>query len=184
MQIIVRMEETLMGSKIAEALHPGEEVLKEFNKVMVNLKAGSAPKNAWGQEVESDNSNGTLVVTNQRVFHTGKFLLKKWLVEIPLNMVGGASFKKGIMFSEVIISSSAGTKMELKQIISKKIAEEIVKTINDARSQISSTQSSSVKSSSDLSIPDQIKKLSELKDQGILTDKEFQKKKEELLAKM
>lgn len=178
-----------MASKIAEVLHPGEEVIKEFAKVVINLKAGNSPKNAWGQEVESDSSNGTLVVTNQRVFHTGKFLLKKWLVEIPLNMVGGATFKKGLMFSEVIISSSAGTKMELKQIMSKKIAEEIIKTLNDARAQNSSSQNSqsqnsSTKSSSDLSIPDQIKKLSELKDQGILTEDEFKKKKAELLAKM
>ncbi len=173
-----------MASKIAEVLHPGEEVIKEFEKVVINLKAGNAPRNAWGQEVESDNSNGTLVVTNQRVFHTGKFLLKKWLVEIPLNMVGGATFKKGLMLSEVIISSSAGTKMELKQILSKKIAEEIVKTVNDARAQNSSSQNTSTKTSSDLSIPDQIKKLSELKDQGILTESEFKKKKEELLAKM
>lgn len=34
------------------------------------------------------------------------------------------------------------------------------------------------------SIPDQIKKLAELKDQGILTEEEFTKKKTELLAKM
>ena len=33
-------------------------------------------------------------------------------------------------------------------------------------------------------IPEQIKKLSELKDQGILTEEEFGKKKEELLAKI
>ncbi|HRZ28031.1 MAG TPA: PH domain-containing protein [Spirochaetota bacterium] len=172
-----------MGSKIAEVLHPGEEVIKEFNSIQINLKAGSAPKNAWGQEVESDNSSGTLVVTNQRVFHTGKFLLKKWLVEIPLNMVGGASFKKGLIMSEVIISSSAGTRIELVQIMSKKIGEEIVKTVNDARSKFSS-QSSNSSSSTNQSIPEQIKKLSELKDQGILTEDEFNKKKSELLAKM
>ena len=33
-------------------------------------------------------------------------------------------------------------------------------------------------------IPDQIKKLSDLKDQGILTEEEFQKKKKDLLDKM
>ena len=33
-------------------------------------------------------------------------------------------------------------------------------------------------------IPAQIKKLSDLKDAGILTDEEFQKKKEQLLAKI
>ncbi|HOX11246.1 MAG TPA: SHOCT domain-containing protein, partial [Candidatus Moranbacteria bacterium] len=118
-----------------------------------------------------------------RVFHTGKFLLKKWLVEIPLNMVGGASFKKGLIMSEVIISSSAGTRIELVQIMSKKIGEEIVKTVNDARSKFSS-QSSNSSSSTNQSIPEQIKKLSELKDQGILTEDEFNKKKSELLAKM
>ena len=37
-------------------------------------------------------------------------------------------------------------------------------------------------SSSD--VPDQIKKLAELKEQGILTEDEFQSKKQQLLSKM
>tara|TARA_A100000164_G_C21588481_1_gene621810 strand:- start:53 stop:538 length:486 start_codon:yes stop_codon:yes gene_type:complete len=68
----------------------------------------------------------------------------------------------------------------------KKIAEEAIEFVNQILDSIKTNKenfkSSPVEEKTD--IPEQIKKLSDLKDQGILTEEEFQSKKKDLLDKM
>ena len=68
----------------------------------------------------------------------------------------------------------------------KKIAEEALDYINEKLDNLKSgkTSSETNQDKEKLDIPQQIKKLSDLKDQGILTEEEFQSKKKDLLDKM
>ena len=73
---------------------------------------------------------------------------------------------------------SSGNKVSMKWIDGQKEVQEFVDFI---KFKIDKTDSSDI---SNESIPEQIKKLAELNEQGILTDQEFQDKKQELLAKL
>jgi Zn-finger nucleic acid-binding protein len=59
---------------------------------------------------------------------------------------------------------------------------EIEKFVEHVRSKIGKESSSAKSPEKD--IPSQIQKLSDLKEQGILTDEEFEKKKTELLSRL
>ena len=78
------------------------------------------------------------------------------------------------------ITFSASEKMRITNI-QKSAAQKFVEHV---RSKIEDTAQSNAPSESTLDLPDQIRKLAELKDQGILTEEEFESKKKELLAKM
>jgi hypothetical protein len=68
--------------------------------------------------------------------------------------------------------------------INKELFDQAREGVSVLRSLISSAQQPKVEISSPLSIPDQIRKLAELRDQGILTAEEFELKKKDLLARM
>ena len=55
---------------------------------------------------------------------------------------------------------------------------------NKVEEMMGQSQDSSATVVNQLSIPDEIKKISDLKEQGILTEEEFQEKKKSLLDKM
>lgn len=61
---------------------------------------------------------------------------------------------------------------------------EIDKLVNHIKENIGKTSSADSQSAVEPDIPDQIKKLSDLKDQGVLSEEEFESKKQELLSKM
>lgn len=61
-------------------------------------------------------------------------------------------------------------------------SDEITKLIEYVRSKIGNQSSNAIHKIE--SIPDQVGKLSKLKDQGILTEEEFKNKKKELLARL
>lgn len=78
------------------------------------------------------------------------------------------------------ISFSAAEKICMKDIQNG----DVQKFVEYVRSKIEDTAEGNTPSKRTLDIPDQIRKLAELKDQGILTEEEFESKKKELLAKM
>ena len=93
-----------------------------------------------------------------------------------------------IMFKVLQIEYKGKDKVEDFPVTkkNKKIAEEAINFVNEILDSIK-TNKENFKSSpveEKTGIPEQIKKLSDLKDQGILTEEEFQSKKKDLLDKM
>ena len=70
------------------------------------------------------------------------------------------------------------------QIVSYVRESDVQKFVEYVRFKIEDTVESNAPPEPTLDLPDQIRKLAELKDQGILTEEEFESKKKELLAKM
>lgn len=100
------------------------------------------------------------------------------LESFPFENISSIEQSKGLM-GHTITFYASGNKASMKWISKGDVPSfmEYVQS-NLGKSNVASTNSAN----SD--IPSQIQKLSELKDQGILTDDEFNQKKTELLSKM
>jgi len=119
-----------------------------------------------------------IVVTQRRVLFLDKGMiygLKQ--VELPISQISAIVHKTGLVLGEIIVSTSGGAK-HIKQIRK----QDVVKFAQILSDIIKNKENKAFMQQTD--IPDQIKKISDLKEQGILTEEEFQKKKGELLAKM
>ena len=152
------------------------------------------------------------IVTDTRIIIFDKKIKGSSNVQIPYAQLTGAKYKKSKMMpGELVITTQAGaTKMDVAPD-KHEIAKLFMETLKDKIAAIASvplalSHNKGMMSESwefyappqlaimmaakpaeqpkAESIPDQIKKLSELKDAGILTEDEFNTKKAELLAKM
>lgn len=130
------------------------------------------------------NKLGILVATNKRLVFIDKGLIYGLRVEdFPYDKISSIQFKTGLMFGKITIYTS-GNKAEIEQVY-----KDQTKSFCDyVRARISSPQehaSQQVNQSSHNSIDDvvsQLEKLAKLKDSGIITEEDFQKKKEKLLG--
>jgi hypothetical protein len=99
------------------------------------------------------------------------------LEDFPLSKISSIESGKNMMGHNISFFAS-GNKVKMKWINDG----EIKKFVEYVRSEIGKESSSN--NSKEESIPDQIEKLSKLKDQGILTEDEFQAKKVDLLSRL
>tara|TARA_Y100000310_G_scaffold329269_1_gene398779 strand:- start:434 stop:958 length:525 start_codon:yes stop_codon:yes gene_type:complete len=119
------------------------------------------------------------------IVHVGQFgeMAKigiKQLKEIPLDSISSVEFNAGITVKlEIIQKSGQKDKIQVSGW-SFKNSESFIKKV---RNEIKKPMEVKMESQG-VSIPDEIKKLSDLKDQGILSDEEFEAKKKDLLDKM
>ncbi|PWT29928.1 hypothetical protein DKZ27_09290 [Limosilactobacillus reuteri] len=138
----------------------------------------------------NDNNTVLCLCTNQRILFLDKGLLYGIKsTEIPLDMVNGVSYEKGLIFGKIAITNGANvTKLEQ---IDKKDAPIMADTIK--KEAMNYKESLQAKNNDNLSIQheasnntdDLIKQLKELKklvDEGILTQEEFKAKKKQLLG--
>ncbi|MFV3013539.1 SHOCT domain-containing protein [Clostridium botulinum] len=96
----------------------------------------------------------------------------------PIGLLAATSAKKkGVHVIAVEFKDGEKSLLEVDEKIYKKML--LLNFRNDDR-----TNETDLHGNSNNDIPDQIKKLSELKEQGILTEKEFNDKKTELLARI
>ena len=130
-------------------------------------------------EKEMSIGNGIFAATNKRIIlYCRKRSHSYDLRVFPYSTV--SSVEVGKRQSGHRISFSASEKIRMKDIQNG----DVQKFVEYVRSKIEDTTEGHAPSESTLDIPDQIRKLAELKDQGILTEEEFESKKKELLAKM
>jgi len=133
-------------------------------------------------------SNMILTIDKEKTtFKTG--VLSKRVVEVKhvdvRNIQIFQGFFQRIFDIGTVSIFSAGTNMA--EIVIRGVHEfnQIKDLLNNERSKIESeNKNTDTGGDSSESITDQIKKLNDLKDQGILSQEEFQKKKEDLLTKM
>ncbi|GEM33820.1 hypothetical protein NN3_48270 [Nocardia neocaledoniensis NBRC 108232] len=123
---------------------------------------------------------GMLVLTTQRLFFFDKSILGAKVEEFEFSAIGSLGHSKK-MGGETINISISGRSAEIKQIPHGR-AETFIQAFRTVRSAHSAPAVAQATVAPDLA--DQIKKLAELRDLGLLTDAEFESKKAELLARM
>lgn len=148
--------------------------IKELPSILTNgenilgLTSGFLNGNTW-----------LIVVTPKRVLFLDKGMiygLKQ--VEILVEKINSIEFKTGIIFGEIHVWDGS-SKMLIQQILKgnvKPFAESINKAIDLYRNRGQAGGNTS------FNVADELKKLAELKAQGILTDAEFDAQKKKLLA--
>lgn len=147
---------------LPEILNSGEEPL--------GIVSGMMDSNTW-----------LITLTNQRIIFLDKgmiFGVKQ--VDINLRNVASVGGKTGLMLGEITISTS-GQNYTIKNVIKSSVIP-FTNLVNETRNSITRTPTpaSSEKSSFD-NVMDKIERLAEMKDEGILTEEEFQQQKQRIL---
>jgi len=129
---------------------------------------------------------GLLVLTDRRLLFLKEGMTKQ-TEDFPLDKVSSVQWSSGPLTGTITIFASAN-KAEIKNV-NKADGKEMT---DHVRHRLSAPKPSTASASGDQSavastamdIPDQIRKLGELRDSGVVTPEEFEAKKAELLARM
>jgi|GEM_PF-2210483 len=133
------------------------------------------------------NGNGLVIATNKRIiFFRKSFLGIVTKEEIPITKVSSSSFRKGLMFSSVaIIASNNEAVVEYcDKDIGRRFNDTVQKLISnlETHTEHSVTQNNSQVSRTSSSGIEQLEKLFDLKQKGILTEEEYAAQKAKLLG--
>jgi len=121
------------------------------------------------------------VVTNKRACFYSKALFEEIFETIPLSKITSVE-TSSLMDYRVLRVHTAHDDLELKTIEPKAQFDNLVAHLERLRNEPTGGSVASTESAN--SITDQIKKLGELRDAGLLTNDEFSTKKAELLARL
>jgi hypothetical protein len=127
-----------------------------------------------------DEHQGMLVLTTRRLFFFDKTLMSAKVEEFDLNAIGSLAFSKQLGGESIDIAIS-GRSATISQVAHGR-AETFIAAFRRVRSEPAVASVQQIVSAPDLA--DQIRKLSELRDAGIITDEEFNSKKADLLSRM
>ncbi|MCJ8172883.1 PH domain-containing protein [Clostridium botulinum] len=147
------------------------EVLREDEEIKY-MTSGFLDGNTW-----------LVTCTNKRVIFLDKgmiFGLKQ--KEIPLEKINSIAQQRGLLMGKLEIWDGA-SRMMIEQV-SKDTLKPFIDAVNKAKDELENQHTGNFNATKSENIPEQIKKLAELKESGILTEKEFNEKKTELLAKL
>ncbi|MCC6370208.1 MAG: PH domain-containing protein [Bacteroidia bacterium] len=126
-------------------------------------------------------SQGILVGTNKRLLFVDKGLIYGLKVEdFGLDKITSIQYQSGIMFAELTILASGNT-AKISQLVkneAKTFADKARQKLSDTKLHTSSVQVAQ----QPLDIADQLEKLANLKEKGILTQAEFDSQKKKLLG--
>lgn len=149
-------------------LEPGEEI--------VAVVLGTYEAKLMGNNTLR---TGIFIATNKRVVFYAKRMFGYDLEVFPYSNISSIEMSKGFTGHTISLFAS-GNKVHMKWITTG----EIQKFVDYIKGNIGKKQASEAQGASQSNIPEQIKQLAELKEEGILTEEEFQSKKKELLAKL
>jgi hypothetical protein len=127
---------------------------------------------------------GLFVLTDRRLLFL-KEGITKTTEDFPLDKVSSVQWATGMMTGTVTVFAS-GNKAEIKNVNKDdgKAITDLVRQRLSAGKPASPTEPVAQPAPGGPDIPDQIRKLGELRDAGVLTDEEFESKKAELLSRM
>lgn len=157
---------------------------KNLELVKSHLKNGDSIKfsvyGAYETKVMGNDSlrNGIFVATESGITFFAKKLMGYDLESFPFENISSIEQSKGLMGHTITLFAS-GNKSSMKWISTS----DVLGFLNFVKSNIGNPKVEN-NNIGNTDIPSQIQKLSELKDQGILTEDEFNLKKTELLSKM
>ena len=126
---------------------------------------------------ESLTREGILIANNKRLLLYGKRTFGHDLEALHFKHISSIEKSENFM-GGIVTAHASGNNIKLKWIQQG----DVNKLVNYVDSKINNTKPSNKETSED--IPTQIQKLADLKEKGILTENEFEKKKRELLDKM
>jgi hypothetical protein len=193
-------EETVEGSEEDTGLPAGDAlamlasqklsrarmVRRELRKLPSILGEGEQALNlARG---EYDGKEGLLAVTDRRVLFLEEGMIRHRLEDFPYDKISSVQTKTGMRSGELTIFVS-GNKATVKDVHPKQRAPEIGDYV---RQRIASGPTQAPAAAAPQAAPgtptespmEQLKKLAELRDAGIVSEEEFEAKKAELLSRM
>lgn len=130
-----------------------------------------------------DGNTWLITCTNKRVIFLDKGMLYGLKQkEIPLNKINSIAQQRGLFLGKLEIWDGA-SKIMIENI-SKNTLKPFIDAVNIAKENLHKEVHSTIIETKNEDIPEQIKKLSQLKEAGILTEQEFSNKKSELLARI
>jgi hypothetical protein len=152
-----------------EHLSPGEEIL-------------SAVQGTYETKIGKSDTvrKGSFIATDRRLVFYAKKLTGYDLESFPYENISSIEMGKNMMGHHISFFAS-GNKVEMKWIDKK---QDLAGFISTVRSHMRGGpgNGSVAASPSEAGIPDQLRKLAQLRDEGILTEDEFQAKKTQLLG--
>jgi hypothetical protein len=157
-------------------LSNGEEVLYLGTPNVGIMSTGEALK-VNAMDIKNKTA-GVLLVTSKRLLHCAKILFSTKVEQIALEKIDNLESKGGLLFSVLRVQSVTNV-MEI-DIPSKEI-NAVSRVISEAAEKAKAPQTTENKA---INVPDAIRQLGELRDQGLITDSEFTNKKKELLSRI
>lgn len=155
---------------LPELLHPNEQLC--------------ALLEAQFKDVHNKESSGygLAIATNQRILcYRKSFLGTVTSEEIPLLKITGVSYRKGLVFGSVIVTS--GNNDSIYENCMKPDAEKFAKVVQQLLSNTSTQEvAANTPQQAKVNNLDQLERLFELKQKGILTEEEFAAEKVKLLS--
>lgn len=146
----------------------------EIAKLAFSANANYYPTNKKGVNAFSLTSkkSGLFVITNKRIIHLSKVLLKEEIQQIMLNQIVAVNTKSSTLgaFGSLCIDTANNT---FEVDMAPTACNLCIQIINELSAQPTKNQT--------INPLEQIEKLSELKEKGIISEEEFQLKKSELL---
>lgn len=163
-----------MSRKLSKLVEQAKTHLDQDEEILFSILG------AYETEILKNDTlrNGVFLATNKRLFFYAKKLTGYDSESFPYSNISSFEASKGMMGHAMSFYAS-GNKVKMKWIN----AGDIDGFINHVRSNMGKKSSENeTHAASSSSIADELKKLAELKESGILTEEEFQQQKEKLLS--
>lgn len=166
-----------------------KEKIKQYllkDEQIINALSANASIKSSGEKLKvshlqlSNKKPGIFIITSKRVFHVAKVLWDVEFEQISLDQIDSVEFKTGMFVANLRIY---GRNNIMEVDLSKDEAEKCSRMINNAMELYKHP------SAPTLPVPQadplaQIQKLAELKEQGVLSEEEFNEKKQQLLSRL
>jgi hypothetical protein len=158
-------------------------VRREVKKLPALLDEGEQVVNL-GQGTY-DGRQGLVVVTNRRILFSEEGIVRSRLEDFPYDRISSVQTSTGFTAGEIRIFAS-GNKAEIKDVMPKERVPEIADYVRARlqRKDEPSTVATPRQASAEPDPLDQLKKLGELRDAGVLTADEFEAKKASILERL
>src|SRR5215204_2125451 len=158
-------------SKIKEMLNPDEKVL------LVARQSRIKP----GGSLHTPN---IIYATDRRIIIRDPYMLgiKENVIDIPYDIVTSVKLERGLLSSTIRFKAPglmSSTKLGMKTSSNRKFAP----SRNQKPNELIETKEYTVQSNQSISIADEIRKLAKLKEEGTITEEEFQQMKQDLMRK-
>jgi hypothetical protein len=141
------------------------------DKILLKVSGAAWVSNSWKQE---------LVITESGVFGEVIKGLKRIKMSLPFNSIAQVNIVRGIFKADIEVVNRGGTDNLVIKAITKPEAEKAKTIIENRIKAVIATVTTP--DPPQRSIADELRRLADLKEQGILTDDEFQTQKKKLLG--
>jgi hypothetical protein len=125
----------------------------------------------------------TIFVTNKKIIIRDPSLLgaRENIVSVSYDKITSIELERGVFSSKIIIRASGFA--DVMESISKKVAEQIVEHVKNSMEKIKTESQKKQLLEIKESIADELMKLADLKEKGVLSNEEFLKMKQDLINK-